>query len=230
MVIRASASTAIRSPVETAGASGAAAGVAGQCGYRRVSGGRVQQLCDERVRRRQHRGVGGRQRLVVHAPAVMDILVERAVDHLRLRPFSAAGLLQGAAEVDPVERQDDIGLAHQRAGIGTDEQAGREGVGRVQGGEHGAVLEIGQHPRAQPLDQRHPPVPVRKLVGHAADHQQWPLRRLQRGGRGRHHRLPRFRRRRRAESLQRNGGRRRLQPLLLQGRVQANIGRDPSAG
>ncbi len=49
------------------------------------------------------------QGLVVHAPAVMQLVIERDLDHLGRR--RTAERLQGAGEIDPVEAEDDVGLA-----------------------------------------------------------------------------------------------------------------------
>ena len=55
--------------------------------------------------------VGGRQPLVLHAPAVVHELIDRDLDDLGGHGRGAPRLLQRAAQVEPVEAQHDIRFA-----------------------------------------------------------------------------------------------------------------------
>ena len=96
---------------------------------------------DRGVGLRRDEQVDRRQALVVHAPAVVQVLVERHLDDGRRR--HAADRLEGAAEIDPVEAEDHVGVLHRG-----DQVVGREGRGiaemqRMIGRERRADLEVG---------------------------------------------------------------------------------------
>src|SRR5262249_60701713 len=93
----------------------------------------------------------GRQRLVLHIGTGVQILVERGADDLAGDLAGVLGLAQRAAEISPVEREDYVRLAHQRACVVAEHI---EWLGEVRGmvGRKGrALLEIGEHAGAEPL-------------------------------------------------------------------------------
>ena len=63
------------------------------------------------------------------------------------------GLPQRAAEIDPVERQDDVRLAQKLARRLGENVEGRQMMRRMIGREHRALLEIGHHAGAKPLGE-----------------------------------------------------------------------------
>ena len=72
-------------------------------------------ILDHDVGGGRHQHVDRRQRLVFHVGAGMQVLVERRADDLGRDLAGLLRLPQRAAEIDPVERQDDVGLAQQFA-------------------------------------------------------------------------------------------------------------------
>ena len=79
------------------------------------------------------------------------------------------GLPQRAAEIHPVERQDDVGLAHQLARF-LDDRVERLGVVvRVVAREHRALLEVGEHAGAEPLGEPDARLPELVLARAAAE-------------------------------------------------------------
>ena len=104
-----------------------------------------QERRDRDVGRDREVDVGGRQALIVHAPAVVELVVERGEDDLGLYLVIAIGRLERAAEIDPVEAEDRIGLAQRGEGLGTRLVAGGRALQSVRGREAGAGLGVGQH-------------------------------------------------------------------------------------
>ena len=92
-----------------------------------------------RVRVGRNEQVGRRQRLMIHAPAVMKLVVERDSDHLRRRRDGAARGLQRAGQIDPVEAQDHVGGSDRLRRFLHRECRRRAGVQRMIGGEHRAA-------------------------------------------------------------------------------------------
>ena len=81
----------------------------------------------------------------------------------------AAELLEGAGEIDPVEAEDDVGVADRVGRLGRQhDAAGRAGMQRMIGRERGADLEIGDHARAEALGQRDARVPGVEIARDAA--------------------------------------------------------------
>ena len=122
--------------------------------------------------------VDGRQRLIFHVGAGVQVLVERAGDDLRRHLADALGLAQRAAEIHPVEREDDIGLAHQLARILAEHVERRTVMRRMIGREHRALLEVGDHAGAEPLGELDARLPELGLARAAAEHDHRLLARL----------------------------------------------------
>jgi hypothetical protein len=110
----------------------------------------------ERVDQQRHRvfRIGGEQQvdrreaLMVHAPAIVDLVVDRDADHLGVRGRSLRGF-QGAGEIDPVEAEDEIGLAERREAFSIRRQHRRRAeMLRVIGREARADLQVGDDARA----------------------------------------------------------------------------------
>ena len=119
---------------------------------------------------RRDEQVDRRQALVVHAPAVVQVLVERHLDHGRRRRRAAR--LERAAEIDPVETEDHVGVLH-----GGDHVVGREGgreaeMQRMVGRERRADLEVGHDARVERLGKLDALLPVLFLARHAAGEDQ----------------------------------------------------------
>ena len=93
-----------------------------------------------------------------------------------------AGLAQRAAEVDPVEAQDHVGVADRLRRVAGHVEARRERMQRMLRRKAGARLDVGEHDGAEALGQCHAPREIGGIVGHAADHEQRPARRLQKLG------------------------------------------------
>ena len=110
-------------------------------------------------RGRQHH-VARRQALVIHAPAVVDEVIEGDLDDPRGRSIVAEERAQGTGEVDPVEAENEIGLA-QRGGRLFDRRdgAGRAGMERMIGRECRALFEVGDDAGAERFGKRHARVP-----------------------------------------------------------------------
>ena len=120
------------------------------------------------------RSTGGR-RLVVHAPAVMDAMVERNLDHFRRR--RRAGVAHGAGEIDPVEAEDDIDILQALDALRR-ERARRAGIERMVGREARADLEIGDDAGIERLGERDARVPGFLAARGAAGQDQAPAWRL----------------------------------------------------
>jgi len=81
------------------------------------------------------------------------------------------GAREDAAEIDPVEAEDHVGLAQHLAHLLADLVEGADRMQRMVGREDRAGLEIGQHRRVQMLGQRNARLPgVRRLAGPAHQH------------------------------------------------------------
>ena len=114
---------------------------------------RVEQRGHRRFGRRGDVHVDGRQALVIHAPAVVQHVIERHVDDLG-RGLAAARGLERAREVDPVEAHDDVRRRDDRGGVGRQDHRGRADVQRVIGRKRGADLEVGDQSRSTPIPFR----------------------------------------------------------------------------
>src|SRR5579862_7532154 len=110
--------------------------------------------------------VDRRQRLIIHAPTVVQVVIDTHLNDLRRR---AANMLEGSGDVDPVEAEDDIGIADRLGGLrDRRDEARRAGMQRMIGGEGGARLEVGDHAGAEPLSKRDARVPGVEVAGDAA--------------------------------------------------------------
>jgi hypothetical protein len=152
-------------------------------GGRRIGAEYREQRRDQRIRGREDRDVGWRQRLIVHVPAVMDVLIERALHDPGARQFTAARLRERAAEVDPVEAHDDIGVADQSARAARHVQRRRKRLKPMRCRKARAGLDVGEHNRSEPLGQRDAPGKIGGVGRYAVDHEQRLARRLQKAGR-----------------------------------------------
>ena len=193
----------------------------GQCG---------QQGVDRLFGLAGHEDVGRWQPLVVHAPAVVQLMVHRDRDYLRGNRLIGPGLLERAGQIQPVQREHDVGAAQGLRHRRREEKACRAGVQRMTGGEGSAHLEVGQHPSAELFGQGHPRLPAFLRTRHTARKNEGLLRRDQRV----HSALHVFGSRQgwawRPVALHIGGGHGRRQLHLLQARVQANIDRPLGRG
>ena len=140
---------------------------------------RIVELGDHDIGGRRHRHIDRRQRLIFHVGAGMQVLVERAGDDFCRYIADVLGLAQRAAEIDPIERDDDIGFAQQFARVLAEHVERRTVMRRMIGREHGALLEVGHHAGAEPLGKLYARRPVFGLARAAAEHDDRPLRALQ---------------------------------------------------
>ena len=140
---------------------------------------RVVELGDHDVLGRRHRHIDGRQRLIFHVGAGVQILVERAGDDFRRHLADVLGLAQRAAEIDPIEREDDIGFAQQLARVLAEHVERRTVMRRMIGREHRALLEIGHHAGAEPFGELYARRPEFGFARAAAEHDDRALRALQ---------------------------------------------------
>ena len=183
----------------------------------------VKQCAHDHVGLRGKQDVDRRQRLIIHAPAAMQRVIERRMDD-RGRSV-AARRLQCAAQVDPIEAHDDVGFLDRRGGVAGQEHARRRNVQRMIGGKRCADFEIGQHAGADEFGQAHARIPRFFASRCAADQKQRPLRSAQRIGRPFHERRRSARRRlgnesKRIDRRQRCGKRR-----FLKLRVEIHVDR-----
>ena len=137
---------------------------------------------------------------------------------------------QGAREIDPVEAQDDVRLANGRPGFRAQEQARRAAMEGMGGGEGRPGLEVGEPLGAEPLGQRHAPIPVTE-IGRDSTHQDDRAAGGREEGRGARERLGRgIRGLGREEPLERRHLHRLVDRLLLQGGVEAHVDRPRRRG
>ena len=134
-------------------------GFGGPCGQGARRDGLIQGR-NGRIGFAQHVHVGWGQAATVHAPAPVDVHVQRHMDDLRGAGGPLQGLLERATWVDPVEHQHHIGFAHSGAGLWAHEVGGRAHVLRVVGGERGRVFEVGDDAGLQRFGQGHARLPV----------------------------------------------------------------------
>ena len=105
-----------------------------------------------------------RQALVIHAPAIVQDVVERDLDDLGAGK-SVAGRAQRPGEIDPVEAEDDVGFGDGLGGVGHREDAGAGDVQRMVGGEGGADLEVGDDAGAEGFGEGETRSPRRPRCG-----------------------------------------------------------------
>src|SRR5207245_10298825 len=111
---------------------------------------------------------------VVHAEAAVYVDVAVSPDDPPADWPIAIDLLERARQVDPVERQDHVGFAY-GGGCGLREiGAGRPNVQRMLGREARAGLEVGHHPGAELVGERHPRAPALEGALAAADQPEGP--------------------------------------------------------
>ena len=123
---------------------------------------------------------------MVHAPAIVKLMIQRDRDHLPGRRDRAARRLQRARQIDPVEAQDDIGGGDGLPRLLRQERRRCAEMQRMVGGKYRGAFEIGHHAGAQRLRQRHAIGPF-PLAVRAAPHQDHRLlRRAQHRHRARH--------------------------------------------
>ena len=136
---------------------------------------RLQQVCDRGITGRRHRYVHGGKRLIFHVGAGVQILVKRGGDDLGRHLSHRTGLPQRPAEIDPVQRQDDIRLAEKLAGRFGKNVEGRQIVRRMVGRKHRALLEVAHHAGAEPLGEADARLPDFRLARAASEHDHRPL-------------------------------------------------------
>ena len=184
---------------------------------------RSEERRDHRVRRRQDCDVGRRQPLVVHVPAVVDVLIERALNDFGLRQLAAAGLGKRAAEVDPVEAHDHVGVADQPSRVAGNVERGRKRVKAMARRKARAGLDVGQHQCAEALGERDATREIGGVRRDPADHQKRFACRLQQPGDFAHCVGRRRRGRSGAIAVERGQRDRRAERLFLQRRVERDV-------
>jgi hypothetical protein len=197
-------------------------------GLRRDGTDRLQQRGGRGVRVSRNEEIDRGQGLVIHAPAIVQLVVEGDLDHLAGR--RSAQRPQGASEVDPVEAEDDVGLLEEGRQLVLGEILGCVDMQGMIGGERRPDLEARRHPGADRLGERDPLFPRGDVAGDAAgqDHGMLgvlePLGRLldEVGGRGIDDR--------RHIALGVIGRQRLLQHRLLHFRVEIDIDRSLRRG
>ncbi len=153
--------------------------------------------------------IDGRQSLMVHAPAVVDAVIERDLNDFRCG--GGADGPQRAGKVDPVQAQNDVGVADGRDAVGRD-IARCAGVERMIGRETRADLEVGDDAGVERFGKRDAGIPRFLAAGGASSEDHDLLGRFQRcrrlvhqiGGRGgddRRHVARSFDRRQRLDEL-----------------------------
>ena len=134
-------------------------------------------------------------------------------------------LPQRAAEIDPIERDDDIGFAQQFARILAEHVEWRTVMRRMIGREHRALLEIGHDAGAEPLGELYARRPVFGFARAAAKHDDGALRALQQRQRLIDGLFRRPRRRRRLKARHVGPFRFLVELLFLEAGVETNIDR-----
>ena len=132
---------------------------------------------DDLVGRRQDLQVHRRQSEVIHAPAVVQVVVHRAVNDLGfdLRVL-AQGLDEMTLQVHPVQRQDNVGILGHLGRCRRGTEARLERMQRMIRREGGRQLCIGQHGGAERLGEFDARIPVLGLARAAAEQDQRLLR------------------------------------------------------
>ena len=131
---------------------------------------RSDQRRDGRVGLRRDEQVDGRQALVVHAPAVVQVLVERHLDDGGRRRHAAG--FEGAAEVDPVEAEDHVGFLDRSDQVVGGKRRREAEMQRMVGRERRADLEVGHDPRVDCFGELDALLPIVFLARHAAGQDQ----------------------------------------------------------
>ena len=129
-----------------------------------VRGGRALALAERseqgghrRLRLAGEEDVDRRQALIVHAPAIVQLMIDRDLDHLGAE---SAAILERAGGIEPVEAEDHVGVADRLdRGCVERHHARRADMQRVIGREGGGDLEIGDDLRAEPLGKFHARIP-----------------------------------------------------------------------
>ena len=178
---------------------------------------------DQRIRRREDREIGRRQRLVVHVPAVVHVLIDRALDDLGARQRAAAGLQQRAAEVDPVEAQDHVRVADEPRRIAGHVEARRKRMQRMARRKRRAGLDVAEYDGADAFRQRDAPREIRGIARHAADHDERRARVREQVGDFAHRPGGRVAGNRDAVAVERGQRHRRRQRLFLQRGVERHV-------
>ncbi len=147
------------------------------------------------------------------------------MDDLGLHVADVLGLAQRTAEIHPVERQDDVSLAHELARF-LDDRVERLGVVvRIVAREHRALLEIGEHAGAEPLGEADARLPILVPARSAAEQDDRLLRILEEGDRLIERVLRRARRLRRLEPVQVRPHRLLVELGLLEAGIKHDIDR-----
>ena len=102
--------------------------------------------------------VDRRQALIVHAPAVVQMMVDRDLHDLGASTAPACLSVPARSTQSRLRMTSAARMRLQRFGRRRDE-AGRAGMQRMIGGEGGADLDVGDDARAEPLGQRDARVP-----------------------------------------------------------------------
>jgi len=125
-----------------------------------------------------HRG----KRLMIHAPTIGPIAVDRAADDGFRRRLLGLRLAQAqaqhAGEIEPIQADNQIGFFNQRRRRLVGPHAGGGEVQRMGGGECRRIVAAGQHRGADRLGKAHAPIPIALIARHASRQDQWELRLL----------------------------------------------------
>src|SRR5262245_61147951 len=110
-----------------------------------------------------------RKTLIVHAPAVVQMVIDRNLDDARGRHAGAEYRFQGSGKIDPIETQNDVSLAYRIGRLRSDaDRAGRADVQPMVGWKGCGDLKVSSNPRAEPLGERDARVPGIEITRYAA--------------------------------------------------------------
>ena len=185
----------------------------------------LQQVLDQNVGRGGHRDVNRRKRLVFHVGAGVQVVIERGGDDFSRQLSRRSSLPQRTAEIDPIERENDIGLAEKFACRRRKYVERRQMVRRMIGRKDRALLEVGHNTGTEPLGEADAPLPKFRLARAASEHDHRPLgiRKQRRGLRDRASGRSRWLGRREAGNLR--PFRLVVEALLLEAGIQTNVDR-----
>src|SRR5262249_18596706 len=132
----------------------------------RSEGGQQRRHSEGRLAVKEY--VDRREPLIVHAPAVVQMVIDRYLNNARRRHTGAKCRFQNSGKIQPVETQNNVGLTYRIGGLCSDPyNAGRPDMKLMVGGACSSDLEISGNPRTQTLRKRDARIPSLEVPRHA---------------------------------------------------------------
>ena len=123
----------------------------------RIAGELVDQALHNDIGISGEQDIDGRQHLIVHAPAMVQRVIERCMNDRRRS--IAASFLERSAEIDPIKAHDDIGAGDRSNCVTRQHDARCSEMQSMISRKRRAHFEIGEDARAEALREAHARLP-----------------------------------------------------------------------